>query len=55
MRRTEQRDICDKEGSAEQMSFQCEVLADRTEARQESLRALRDAKTSQRRLRSRVN
>ncbi len=34
------------ERSAQQMWFQCEVLTDRTEARQESLGALRVAKAS---------
>ena len=39
---------------AQQMSFQCEVLPDRTEARQEGLRVLRVAKARMRRSRSRV-
>ncbi|KVV21053.1 hypothetical protein WK79_18630 [Burkholderia ubonensis] len=40
------REVFAIERSAQQMSFQCEMLPDRTEARQEGLRALRVAKAS---------
>jgi hypothetical protein len=40
------REVLAIERSAQQMSLQCEVLRDRTEARQEALRALRVAKAS---------